>query len=49
MVFEVYSAFVNNFSVAMETAKKQARTKQMFSEFLKVSNFIFQRYMKKVG
>ncbi len=40
MVFDVYSAFVNNFSIAMETAKKQARQKPAFAEFLKVcTNF----------
>ena len=36
MVFDVYSDFVNNFLVAMETAKKQARQKPAFGEFLKV-------------
>lgn len=36
LVFDAYSAFVNNFSVAMETAKKEARTKQAFADFLKV-------------
>ena len=38
IVFEVYSGFVNNFSIAMDTAKKQARSKQAFAEFLKVWN-----------
>ena len=41
MVFDVYSAFVNNFSVAMETAKKQARQKPAFAEFLKVSSLLY--------
>ena len=36
MVFDAYSAFVNNFSLAMETAKKNARSKHAFAEFLKV-------------
>ena len=31
----MYSAFVNNFLVAMETVKKQARQKPGFAEFLK--------------
>ena len=47
IVSEAYSEFVNNFSVAMETAKKQARTKQLFSDFLKVhqscdASYVFQ-------
>jgi hypothetical protein len=37
MVFEVYSSFVVNFSFAMKTLKKQARSKPAFAEFLKVS------------
>ena len=36
IVFEVYSSFLNNFSLAMQRAKKNARTKQAFAEFLKV-------------
>ena len=42
IVFDAYSAFVNNFSVAMETAKKQARSKQAFADFLKVLQYIFR-------
>jgi len=38
IVFEVYSSFVNNFSLAMQRAKKNARSKPAFSEFLKVSS-----------
>jgi len=45
IVFEVYSSFVNNFSLAMQTAKKNARTKQAFAEFLKVSSY---EYVKKL-
>ena len=36
LVFDSYSEFVNNFSLAMETAKKEARTKPSFADFLKV-------------
>ena len=36
MVFEAYSEYVNNFTLAFETSKKQARSKQAFAEFLKV-------------
>ena len=43
MVFEAYSGFVNNFSIAMETAKKQARSKQVFEEFLKVGFVLWPR------
>ncbi|ELU12632.1 hypothetical protein CAPTEDRAFT_218934 [Capitella teleta] len=35
IVFEAYSSFVNNFSKAMDTAKKHARSKQAFADFLK--------------
>ena len=35
MVFEAYSAYVNNFSHALETSKKQARSRPAFAEFLK--------------
>ncbi|CAH1774827.1 unnamed protein product [Owenia fusiformis] len=34
MVFEVYSAYVNNFSVAWEALKKSTRDKQQFADFL---------------
>ena len=37
MVFDVYSEFVNNFTLAMETAKKLAKQKQAFADFLKVT------------
>jgi len=40
MVFNAYSAFVNNFSIAMETAKKQARSKPAFADFLKVCLYL---------
>ena len=36
MVLEVYSAYVNNFTHAMETAKKAASQKQAFREFVEV-------------
>ena len=53
MVFNAYSAFVNNFSIAMETAKKQARSKPAFADFLKVpvcqrrvsASYVCQHYM----
>ncbi|XP_078695542.1 rho guanine nucleotide exchange factor 10-like isoform X5 [Branchiostoma floridae x Branchiostoma belcheri] len=35
MVLDVYSAYVNNFSTAMETVKKACATKPAFLEFLK--------------
>jgi hypothetical protein len=41
MVFEVYSSFVNNFSLAMKTVKKQARSKPVFADFLKVCGLLF--------
>lgn len=34
LVFDIYKAFVINFSAAMETAKKQARKQTAFAEFL---------------
>ena len=36
MVLEVYSAYVNNFTHAMETAKKAASQKPAFREFVEV-------------
>lgn len=36
MVFDAYSDFVNNHSLAMETVKSLARQKQAFADFLKV-------------
>lgn len=38
IVFEVYSSFVNNFLLAMQQTKKNARSKPAFAEFLKVSH-----------
>ena len=49
MVFDVYSAYVNNFTEAMETAKKLARQKPAFSEFLKVRFWIEQNVWSKNG
>lgn len=37
MVLDVYSSYVNNFTHAMETAKKSAAQKPRFQEFLEVS------------
>ena len=49
MVFESYSAYVNNFSIAMETAKKQTKVRSAFAEFLKVyfflEHFLFQLFI----
>ena len=36
MVLEVYSAYVNNFSSAMETVKRCARKEPQFAEYLRM-------------
>ncbi|XP_077509982.1 uncharacterized protein LOC144120988 isoform X5 [Amblyomma americanum] len=35
IVLDIYSDFINNFSLAMETAKQAAKSKSAFAEFLK--------------
>ncbi|XP_015917701.1 rho guanine nucleotide exchange factor 10-like protein isoform X1 [Parasteatoda tepidariorum] len=36
MVLDIYSDFINNFSLAMETAKQASKNKSAFADFLKV-------------
>ncbi|KAG1704754.1 Rho guanine nucleotide exchange factor 10 [Nymphon striatum] len=36
IVLEIYSEFINNFSIAMETAKQLIKSKSAFADFLKV-------------
>ncbi|XP_077509983.1 rho guanine nucleotide exchange factor 10-like protein isoform X6 [Amblyomma americanum] len=36
IVLDIYSDFINNFSLAMETAKQAAKSKSAFAEFLKI-------------
>jgi hypothetical protein len=40
MVLDVYSDFVNNFSVAMDLAKYCVKQKPAFAEFMRVGAFI---------
>lgn len=40
IVLEIYSGFINNFSVAMDLAKMEAKRKSALADFFKV-NFLF--------
>ena len=37
IVLDIYSGFINNFSVAMDLAKMESKRKSAFADFLKVS------------
>lgn len=38
IVLEIYSGFINNFSVAMDLARSETKRKANFAEFLRVSS-----------
>lgn len=40
IVLDIYSGFINNFSVAMDLAKMEAKRKSAFADFLKVSSIV---------
>lgn len=39
IVLDIYSGFINNFSVAMDLAKMEAKRKSALADFLKVRNY----------
>lgn len=40
VVLDIYSGFINNFSIAMDLAKMEAKRKSALADFLKVSSEI---------